>query len=401
MVNVPLQTLPPVGQSNAATLGLNNRRFDRLGWLNVRDYGATGVGSDDRAAIQSAIDAVPADFAGLGGAVLFFPKGNYGIDCTTQGLIMPNNKSITLVGDGNPTTVSAATTVIRRLTGSNPVMSNPDVDTNSRFRGSLQNLRISGGGHNGRVIYFKRMGDAYFYNCRFGSNGVGSPGVEFASAWNCQAIKCHFGDMGDLTTSAAVRINTVGDPGDGTTGGFYFHSCEWERNKGTDLHIGGSTYESIGVMVVGGKMEGNPGNNAPMIRFGENARHNKIMGMRLYHTSAAGDADAIKHDGAGADLNAIIGCEITYGGSAAGTYYLINHLTGKLTVVGCSFGNNAGSLTSAWRIGGSVAAPSGTFGTPGFNPGGAVGAGNTYIDYTQNKRFSDGRAGAPGPQMAV
>lgn len=58
------------------------RRFFGLGYYNVQDpqYGATGDGStDDRAAIQLAIDACIA----AGGGVVWFPKGEYHLGSTT------------------------------------------------------------------------------------------------------------------------------------------------------------------------------------------------------------------------------------------------------------------------------------------------------------------------------
>lgn len=45
-----------------------------LGFVNVRDYGALGDGTDDLAAIHAAIAALPS----YGGAV-YFPPGEYGI----------------------------------------------------------------------------------------------------------------------------------------------------------------------------------------------------------------------------------------------------------------------------------------------------------------------------------
>jgi Pectate lyase superfamily protein len=64
-------------------------------WINVKEYGATGLGSpnDDAAAINSAINACPAT-----GCTVFFPPGTYYI---RSGLTIPNNKqSVQLLGAG-------------------------------------------------------------------------------------------------------------------------------------------------------------------------------------------------------------------------------------------------------------------------------------------------------------
>src|SRR6185295_8517830 len=61
-------------------------------YRNVRTWGAFGNGStDDTAAIQSAIDALPAD-----GGVLFFPPGRYLISAS---LNLPN-KPVIIKGSG-------------------------------------------------------------------------------------------------------------------------------------------------------------------------------------------------------------------------------------------------------------------------------------------------------------
>lgn len=73
-------------------LAANPRTADVV--FNVLDFGATGNGTtNDRAAIQAAIDAASASFAG----VVFFPTGNYLVNVSSnRGLII--TKAVSLVG---------------------------------------------------------------------------------------------------------------------------------------------------------------------------------------------------------------------------------------------------------------------------------------------------------------
>ena len=69
---------------------------DEVAPLNVRDYGAVGDGlTDDRAAIQAAIDAAA---AGSGGGVVQFPEGIYLVE---EILVLKSNITLTL--DSNAT----------------------------------------------------------------------------------------------------------------------------------------------------------------------------------------------------------------------------------------------------------------------------------------------------------
>src|SRR5215217_17360 len=61
-------------------------------YINVKTFGATGDGvTDDRLAIQNAIDSVP-----TGGAIVYFPRGDYAIGGT---LTVPKDGT-SLVGEG-------------------------------------------------------------------------------------------------------------------------------------------------------------------------------------------------------------------------------------------------------------------------------------------------------------
>ena len=76
--------------------------------LNVRDYGAVGNGqTDDRAAIQAAIDAAA---AGAGGGVVQFPAGTY---LVREILVLKSN--ITLSLDANATILNGINQVTTHL----------------------------------------------------------------------------------------------------------------------------------------------------------------------------------------------------------------------------------------------------------------------------------------------
>lgn len=66
----------------------------RVGWFNVRDYGATGDGAtDDTAAALAAIAAAEA----AGGGVVYFPAGIYAL---SGSLVLDETKRVDFVGDG-------------------------------------------------------------------------------------------------------------------------------------------------------------------------------------------------------------------------------------------------------------------------------------------------------------
>lgn len=85
------------------TIGVPVQRMDitggyPTGWLNVKNFGAVGDGAtDDTAAIQAAIDAVP-----VAGGVVYLPAGIYVI---TKCLEVLSKNNVTIRGDGAGITI--------------------------------------------------------------------------------------------------------------------------------------------------------------------------------------------------------------------------------------------------------------------------------------------------------
>lgn len=104
--------------------------------LNVRDYGAVGNGqTDDRAAIQAAIDAAA---AGAGGGVVQFPAGTY---LVREILVLKSN--ITLSLDANATILNGINQVDHP---SIVFMTGPFTEDGEQVLwGSTQNITIRGG----------------------------------------------------------------------------------------------------------------------------------------------------------------------------------------------------------------------------------------------------------------
>lgn len=84
-ISVPEATSSTSGLMSAgAILGLG-------GWLNITKAGVLNNGTDQSATIQALIDALPS------GYTLYFPNGIYGLN---TGLVLPDDKAITLLGEG-------------------------------------------------------------------------------------------------------------------------------------------------------------------------------------------------------------------------------------------------------------------------------------------------------------
>jgi hypothetical protein len=98
---------------NKGTVNVYNSAAGSLAWYNVKNYGAVGDGAtDDREAIQAAIDAIKED----GGGTLYFPKGTYVLSRgSTRGLLeLRDVNNIHFTGDG------IGNTVLLRQAGTDP-----------------------------------------------------------------------------------------------------------------------------------------------------------------------------------------------------------------------------------------------------------------------------------------
>jgi hypothetical protein len=391
-----LSRMAPVGQAATGSMAVGGRRLERQGFFNVMDYGATGNGTtDDRPAIQAAIDAA----ASAGRGTVFFPCGTYAVGAS---LILPNDKAIRLQGAGHflggtgnlpgvritPAGFTTADVIKNDQTTLN--------GGNDRWSGAIDNIELHNGSATTRICLFSSTNQALWQNMSFRGDSVGdNGGTEFRGIWNSTFLNCRWTWAGGASSPATF----VADDSfaGGNTNTVHWDCCEWEVNRGTDIYMDAGTTITVACSFTNCKLESALAHEFPFIVL-NNCRQISFVGGYIH--TASPDINALITSSSLASRNQFVGVSMQRGNVPSGTRYLISQTGGSLQCVGCGF-SNFGTGVTAWQIGASVASPSGTFNTSNWNPGGAVGAGNYYFDYTAAKRFADARAGSPGPQMNV
>jgi hypothetical protein len=372
--------------ATAGTLVQDERRFDRLGWLNVKDYGAIGNGTaNDRAAIQAAIDDVPAS-----GGIVYLPPGHYRVG--TPGLKLPNNKCIELRGVGPQVGNSGTQPVVevsRTGAGTFDLIYN-DQSTASeavRFCGAIRNIQFyNGDGYGGRLALFKSTNHALWECVEFrGDPATPNSGTEFRGIWNSNIRNCKWHRLGNQMTPA-MFVSSDGNMG-GNSNTVHWEGCEWEVNSGVDIYLDSATVNCALCFFTNCKLEHNSDLGAtrtyPLVYLAR-AQSSAFSACGFFLSNASASLIQIPSGGA-SERNSFVGCIFEHGGAPSGTFYLVEQQRGSLSVTGSVFSNYRPSLTSAWRIGSSVSA------------NGAQGAGNIYYDTTASKRYSDARSGGGGP----
>lgn len=276
-IDTNLTRLPPAGTSTTGTFAVGGRRLDRSGHFSVRDYGALGDGStDDRAAIQAAIDAVPST-----GGVVSFPAGDYRVSTATSpgGIVLPFGKHIVLVGESMSTSVAQAATRIRRLgTGGFPlVITDPAwVSGDASCKVSMRGIEWNGNFTSAGVAVLRGLGQVCFDSVRFhNQNAATTHGVKLVRPWNVRFINCDFHTMGDYASSNAAvwcgpLLDSEGASPNDTANTVHWLNCEWESNRGTGLRLTGEGVKKCAhVLISGNKFEVGtafvPGSTAPLI----------------------------------------------------------------------------------------------------------------------------------------
>ena len=165
---------------------------DRYVWrsrmpLNVKDYGATGDGTtDDRAAVQSAIDAAVA----MGGGTVFFPPGSYVIDdvfvgTERVGLKIPPEKPIRLLGSGMALNSNGSspfpTRLIRRAGNSGTLLSATGSGA-SRVWLEISDIEFRGSGTSGVLVDVRIGNTVQFHSVRF--VGANDSGLRMGNVYN-------------------------------------------------------------------------------------------------------------------------------------------------------------------------------------------------------------------------
>lgn len=197
--------------------------------LNVLDYGAVGDGvTDDTAAVQAAINAVPYNSQSGGtvrGAIVYFPPGRYKITGT---LVMPTTNTsvggsyytyITLMGaTRRSSTLLRGADVVVLDTGGSITAGNVYTQ---RYGVACVNMRFDGSGFGSGTKPLVRCyysGENLFYNCQFDSND--GPGIEGVQWWDSTVEHCEFSFCngagqtaldGTVTGKESIRILNRGD----------------------------------------------------------------------------------------------------------------------------------------------------------------------------------------------
>ena len=258
-------------------------------FFDVRAYGATGVGSatDDRAAVQAAIDAAKA----AGGGVVFFPVPT--ADWRIKSDLVIDSDNVTLAGTGwgsyvilegakihvNGTAdqisgVNIRDLRIRRL-NTNP---GPAVDLEGGgsglqpVRATLSRLDIQGGGgasgsRVGTCIRLAGVAIVAVEQCFLHDTQIGIliQNDTVATTIPPTEITVLGGDITDCDTGVSATnprgLRLVGHTvqlcdvagvdilGTSRTVGFY--GCRWEDNSGLDLRVGNTSAGCTGVVVDG------------------------------------------------------------------------------------------------------------------------------------------------------
>lgn len=294
-------------------------------------YGATGIGAaDDRAAIQSAIDACSA----AGGGIVLFPPGTYLIG--TPGLVLPSKMQtgMTLQGSGMNGEPACATALTRN--GAYPIITASGTGTSSANKShglQVRDMTINGSGGTGNLVVANKAAGGTFDGVRFYS----ATRTAFTSdqLHNYVFRRCIFEGSGDLgTTTPAVYLGCPTED-DEQTATVMFDSCIFEANNYDDVQLtGGATRRATGVVftnckwernvagacinfsgaeycqIIGGNMTQLYSNAAPMVKQSGGSIYNSLTGvfMQDYETIAnptTADYAVSLTDG---DYFSIVGC---------------------------------------------------------------------------------------------
>lgn len=194
-------TAPPATTAASTTAGgtpsaVNGSIGSRDGY-DVRQYGATGDGrTDDTAAIQAAINAVP-----VSGGTIIFPPGTYIVAPTkTKGIVLRSN--LRIVGSGAQSVIrikdhsgdwpslfslkssndAVENVTFEDLTFDSNILNNPE----SRIDESKQETYQT-------FIYITAGHDLHVHRCRFAPySGVWAVSLNGKAVRDCSVIDCYF-----------------------------------------------------------------------------------------------------------------------------------------------------------------------------------------------------------------
>jgi hypothetical protein len=204
-VTITLEGQLDAGVFRVFDLGNSGSRIvvKRVERMLVQWWGAAGDGStDDRAAIQAAIDAA----ADVGGGVVYFPRGRYRITSAVKlDTTVHRYGSLIFRGEGwdfQSTTASTVGSVIQydATSGSALELGPSTGGGNPLFNFMMYDLAVMAmnTGYTGNLVKAYALGKCGFYNCGFGgmpeatSATVGA--LFYGNFWvDLHVERCHFG----------------------------------------------------------------------------------------------------------------------------------------------------------------------------------------------------------------
>lgn len=225
---------------------------DRYVWrarmpINVRDHGAKGDGTtDDRGAIQAAIDAAAAQ----GGGTVFFPPGDYVINdlvvgADRVGLKVPAEKPIRLLGSGmalNSNGSSPFPTRLIRKAGNTATMLYASGSGTDRVWLEVSDMEFRGSGTSGVLVDVRIGNTVQLHSIRFaGANDVG---LRMRNVYNASGSHLRWQACGNGAAAPACVFDGVS----GASGGsntVQWDDLQFEGNGGTDLKLTGDLGNAV------------------------------------------------------------------------------------------------------------------------------------------------------------
>lgn len=210
--------------------GTTTARTDPDRWSdikNVKDYGAKGDGvTDDRAAIQAAVDYTTAPYSTANRGTIFFPEGNYIILSPITFELSAGITSISFIGAGGATiTGNFADALLKR-------------SVNSPNGGNylISNLTLVNNNAAGKCILFHSIVGGKIVACSInGCNGVETYNSQSVTVDSCSFLTGgHSGGIGILAGNATAIL-----------------SCDFSAFGEAVRHF------NSGLLVIGGRMETN------------------------------------------------------------------------------------------------------------------------------------------------
>jgi hypothetical protein len=243
-----------------------------VNWINVKAYGATGDGAtDDRAAIQAAIDAVPAT-----GGTVYFPVGKYVVG--SPGLDITTRQGLTFLGDYATSFNESGTLGAQLYAGANSITLVNGVNSSLVHQGhQFRSINFYSNNKTGvTLVSLKDVNHWIFDNCNFhlssGSTSSVCLTLDMAND-NAYGLLQHVTWTTDVSSTALNVVSSNGFTaiannfsctGTGTLitlgNDCAFYDCKWNFDPGADgAHV--TVQDGGGNRFIGCSFEDHAGTN--------------------------------------------------------------------------------------------------------------------------------------------